>query len=81
MEFKSHYTKEEIEEAEAWLQERWDKLPSDFQLDEATKITDLKRTLENLIHIAKELHHNPTYTGQIILLFKIKDKLQEDGID
>ena len=81
MEFKSHYTKEEIEEAEAWLQERWDKLPSDFKLDEATKITDLKRTLENLIHIAKELHHNPTYTGQIFLLFKIKDKLQEDGID
>ncbi|MGM9693956.1 MAG: DUF6965 family protein [Alloprevotella sp.] len=81
MEFKNQYSKQEIEEAETWFRERWDKLPQSLQADPATRILDLRRTLENLIHLAKELQNNPTYAGQIYLLFKIKDKLQEDGID
>lgn len=77
MEYKKHFTDDELKALVEWFKQRMDRLPASLQLDKATLIKDLKHTVTlyfDVVHLHKD---NPTYSGQIYLLFKIKACLEE----
>lgn len=81
MEYKKLYSLEEVEQVKAWFRERWEKLPDDLHLDQATYMADLRHTLTLYFEIADTLRENPTYSPQVYLLFKVQRALQEGGLE
>lgn len=77
MDFKNGHSSEEIKTLRAWFESHKTEIPASLQLDEATFIPDLPTTFDNFLSVA-ELHgNNPTYRGQIHLLFKMKKRMDE----
>ena len=72
MEYKKHFTDQEIEEVCNWFKTHFDQLHETLQLDNATYIRDFKHTVELYFDICQQHKDNPTYSGQIYQLFKMK---------
>lgn len=75
--YKKVYSPEELNELREWIVARIPTMPKSLQLNDATFIADLPATagyyVENL-----DLHReNPTYGGQLLHLFRIREKLEE----
>ena len=77
MEYKPTFTKEEIEEIIHWFATH--KLEQDIDLGNGVHIRELDTALKQLTHIAKTRHDNRVFSGQIYMLFKIKDELIKQG--
>lgn len=75
------YTKEEVEELTNWLKAHEDKMPDSLELDQATKIPDLKKTYKLMSEMALESYERPGLKGHIQILFRIRKRLQEMGIE
>lgn len=73
MQYKKHFTSDELKELLEWFDSNQDKLPETLNLDKATHIKDFKRTLKLYYDIAREHIDNPTYSGQIYHLFQMKE--------
>lgn len=71
------YTKEELEELESWFRKY--ELPQSLQLDKATYIPDLENTLSYLYGQAEICRENPKMQGAILLLERIRKKLEDQG--
>ena len=77
MEYKKHFTQEELAALLAWFDKRMDELPPSLCVDHgSTYIKDLKSLVDLYGDIIKDHQDNPTYSGQIYLLYKIKDALE-----
>lgn len=79
VEYKKHYSDEEINEVITWFQERMDRLPQSLDMGKGTMLPDLKRTVRLYFDIAELHKDNPTYAAQIHHLFKIRDALLQPG--
>lgn len=79
MELKSTYTDSEIDEITSWFSAHAAQLPARFSLDKATTYPDFKRTVSDLCMLARVQHANPAFGAQIGSLFRLRDKLLEDG--
>ncbi|MBR2630857.1 MAG: hypothetical protein IKD25_04940 [Bacteroidaceae bacterium] len=77
MEYKPTFTKEEIEDIIHWFATH--KLEQDIDLGNGVHIRELDTALKQLTHIAKTRHDNRVFSGQIYMLFKIKDELIKQG--
>ena len=45
MEYKKHYTDEELNEVVGWFKSHFDELPASLYIDKATYVKDLKHTV------------------------------------
>ena len=72
---KHVYTKEELRELENWFEGK--ELPQSLRLDKATYIPNLKDTLSRLCQQADVCYENPKMQGCILLMERIKAKLEE----
>lgn len=81
MEYKKVYTRAELDELIAWFTERAERLPASCDLLPGVHVADMQQFL--LAERAMiELHHdNPTYGGTFWLLFRLRDKLQAEGLE
>jgi len=77
MEYKKHYTDNELRELTVWYEQNMERLPSSLRVDKATYVPDLGRTVRFYFDIMREHKDNPTYAAQIFLLFKIRKVLEE----
>ncbi len=77
MEFKKHYTDEEINEVIQWFKEHSDNLPASLDMDKATHIPDFPSTVKLYYDIALAHKDNPTYAAQIHHLFKMRDAIKK----
>ena len=81
MEYKKVYTDAELSELVAWFDARQDKLPKEFDLLPGVHISNM----HDFILAEKEmieLHHdNPTYGATFCLLFRLREKLQAQGLE
>lgn len=77
MEYKKHFSGEELNSLIAWFEAHKDRFPASLQVDKATFIPDLPHTVRLYYDIVNEHKDNPTYAAQIFLLFKIQKILQE----
>lgn len=78
--YKKQYTTEEIGELITWFEAHFDRLPESLQVDKATFIKDIKKTVKLYFDIARQHINNPTYSGQINHLFQIKEALTTQGL-
>ena len=74
---KTH-TVEELNELKAWFQGQ--KLPQTMQIDKATFTPDLENTIDMLFEQAYIYNENPKMQGSILLLKKIKAKIEEENM-
>lgn len=78
MDYKKNISAEDITQIAAWFNEHEGKLPESFQLDDATKILNLRKYIASLFEIYN-LHKNPkAFNGQIFHLWIIKEKLEKE---
>ncbi len=77
MEFKKHYTDEELNEVKTWFQTHFDHLPTSLQMDKATFIKDLKQTVSLYYDILDKHKDNPTYAAQIHHIFMMRNAVRE----
>lgn len=73
VEYKKHYTDEEINEVIGWMKSHFDELPESLHIDKATYISDFKKTVTLYYDIAIQHKDNPTYAAQIRHLFLMRD--------
>ena len=73
MEYKSSFTKEEIDELEQWFATH--EFEQEIDLGSGIHISHVDETLKPTLHIAHAKHDNRAFSGQIHILFKIKEEL------
>ena len=67
-------TKEELHELKEWFEKQ--ELPKELQLDKATFIPNLSETVRRLLIQSEINYDNPKMQGCIILLLRLKAKLE-----
>ena len=67
-------TLEELHELTDWFKNQ--KLPDELQLDKATYIPNLSETIRRLVIQSEINYNNPKTQGCIILLQRLKEKLE-----
>lgn len=80
MELKKVYPEADLEELVAWFKDRMDQLPKELQLNSASFIPDLPRTIKAYIALIASNKRNPIFSGQIKLFFEIREVLQASGM-
>lgn len=81
MEYKKIYTTEELREVIRWFEQRKERLPQTLRLDKGTFIPDFPLTAGYYVAIARKHYANATYGAQIWTLFKMRDRLLEEGME
>ena len=72
---KTH-TIEELNDLRAWFESQ--NLPQTMYIDKATYTPDLKETIDMLFEQSYIYYENPKMQGSILLLKKIKTRLEEE---
>ncbi len=73
MEYQTSFTKEEIDELAQWFATH--ECEQEIDLGNGIHINHLDETLRPMLHIARMKHDNRAFSGQIHVLFKIKEEL------
>ena len=80
MDYKSIFSKEELNELTDWFNERKDKLPETLQVDDATFVKDLRQTVDYYLRLVELYHDKRAISGKLYLLERIRKKLIELGL-
>lgn len=78
--FQKTYDKATIGELVAWFRARLDRLPESLDLMGCMHITHLRATVERYIDLVEKHHDAPVYGGQVLHLFRIREKLEDQGL-
>lgn len=78
--FQKTYDKAAIAELIVWFKARMDQLPESFELFNYMNIADLRLTVERYIDLVEKHHEAPVYGGQVLHLFRIREKLEAQGL-
>ncbi len=79
-EYKPDYDEAFRDEQLKWFEQRMDQLPQSLQISESSSTSNLKRTVQSLMLTLQQNKPSVTFSGYMETLMKIKDKLQEQGI-
>ncbi|MCQ2266924.1 MAG: hypothetical protein MJZ40_04355 [Bacteroidaceae bacterium] len=74
------YTKAELDEIIEWFKARMDALPQDLTIAPGVTTKELPAVVTRYFDIIALHKENPTYTGQISHLFKIREVLIQQGM-
>ena len=78
--FQKTYDKATIGELVAWFRPRLDRLPESLDLMGCMHITNLRDNVESYIVFFEKHHDAPVYGGQVLHLFRIREKLEEQRL-
>ena len=73
--FQKTYDKAAIAELIAWFKARMS-----LELFNYMNIADLRLTVERYIDLVEKHHEAPVYGGQVLHLFRIREKLEAQGL-
>lgn len=71
------YTPEKINEVINWFKEHDAELPKSFQMDAATKIPDLRNTIDCLSQASLAGWEQPTFYPVIKRFYRLRDMVEE----
>ena len=77
MTYKPTYTQEEVEELVNWFDTH--KYENELDLGQGIRIVDMKTTIPPMRNIALTKYNNRTFSGQIQLLFRIREEMIKQG--
>ena len=75
--YKKLFSGEELREIYQWVKQHQGALPESLWLDDATYIPDLRTTAGHYLEIIELHRENPTYSGQIYQIFRIREKVEQ----
>lgn len=75
MTYKKTYTKEEVEEVLQWLKDH--PYSGSVSVGKGMNIIDMQTFLDNMSNVAVAQYENPTFGGQIELLFRAKNAIEQ----
>lgn len=78
MEYRKHYTDAELDELVGWFEKNMERLPASLRMSESTLIADFPHTVRLYFDIVRQHKDNPTYSGQIYQLFKMRDAVRAE---
>jgi len=73
MEYKTTYTKEEVNELVNWFTTHT--FEKELDMGGGIYVRDVQMAIGPMIHVAKTQYENKTFSGQIYMLFRIRDEL------
>ncbi|MBP5374822.1 MAG: hypothetical protein J6Y38_00625 [Bacteroidaceae bacterium] len=73
MEYKTTYTKKEIDELVDWFTTHT--FEKELDMGGGINIRDVQMAIGPLIYMAQTQYENKTFSGQIYFLFRIRDEL------
>lgn len=73
MEYKPTYTKEEVDELVNWFTTHT--YENELDMGGGIYIKDVQMAIGPMMHIAQAQYGNKTFSGQIYLLFRMRDEL------
>lgn len=79
--YTKEYSLEEIKEIMEWFRTRYDRLPESIMINEGLKIPNLKFTVQQYLDFVELNHENPTYAAQVLHLFRMRERLLEQGFE
>lgn len=79
--YTREYTKAEIQEIMEWFRSRYDRLPQSVTINDGFKVPDLRFTVKQYLEFIKLNYENPTYAPQVLHLFRMRERLQEQGFE
>lgn len=77
MEYKRTYKKDEVQELYQWFDSH--QFESEIELGFGVSVKNAQEMVENSRHIVLEKFDNATYSGQIQLLFHLREELIKQG--
>ena len=77
MTYKPTYTKEEIDELINWFDTH--KYEHELDLGHGLYISDITKTIPPMCNIARTKYENRSFSGQIQMLFNIREELIKQG--
>ncbi len=77
MTYKRTYTKQEVDELFHWFDTH--EYENEINLTPGLKGANVKLLVEQTRYIAQTKYDNPTYSGQIQLVFHLRDELIRQG--
>ena len=80
MDYKSIFSKEELNELTDWFNERKDRLPEKLQVDDAPFVKYLRQTVDYYLRLVELYHYKRAFSGQLYLLERIRKKLIDLGL-
>lgn len=78
--YKKDYDETFRDEQLKWFEERMDNLPESLQIDAATYTPNLKLTVKSLVQTLRKNTPGRTFSGYMATLFRIRKKLEEQGL-
>lgn len=79
--YTKEYTAVEIQDILEWFRSRMERLPESLMINEGLKIPDLRFTVQQYLEFVELNHENPTYAAQVLHLFRMRERLQEQGFE
>lgn len=79
--YTKEYTAAEIQDILEWFRSRMERLPESLMINEGLKIPDLRFTVQQYLEFVELNHENPTYAAQVLHLFRMRERLQEQGFE
>ena len=73
MDYKPTYTKEEVDELANWFATHT--YDNELDMGHGLYISDMSKTVPAMLHIAQIKYDNRAFSGQIQVLFRIRDEL------
>ena len=73
MEYKATYTKEEVDELVTWFDTHT--YEQSIDLGSGISIPNVSTTVKQMSHIARTKYDNRRFSGQIFVLFRIREEL------
>ena len=79
MEYKKEFTEEECADLIAWFKKHREEFPQVFQFDAAIRYNNLPYMIPFYIDILEAHRKNPTSSGQLFTLFRLRDELKKQA--
>ena len=77
MEYKPTYTKEEVDEVVNWFNTH--RIAQEVKIGGGVSTKEADKVVEYLVHSAKTQYENRVFSGQIHMLFKLRDILIKEN--
>lgn len=74
--YAKHFNDSDLDDMLRWINENLDNLPESLRVDSGTYIPDLRTSVSHYLEIIPMHRENPTYSGQIYLMFRIRERVE-----
>lgn len=77
MDYKTSYTKEEMDELADWLEDHLDRMPAKLDMNEFIHIADLPFTVKQVVENLRKGQGSIAFSGQVHQFYLLRDAIEK----